>query len=290
MTAESSTPVGLLHPGDMGAAVGATLVAGGARVLWASEGRSAATRARAREVGLEDAGTLASVVRGSSVILSVVPPHGAADLARAVAALGFGGLYVDANAVAPATAREIGRVVEATGARFVDGGIIGPATRSRRGATRVYLSGLAATEIAPLFGAGPLEAVVLDAPAGAASAVKMAYAGWNKGGQALLAAIRAFAIAEGVDSALLAEWKISQPDVPARSERAVHDNARKAWRFVGEMEEIARSLAAVGLPPAFHEAAREIYARLADYKDTATPPTMEEAARALRSRGPARVS
>ena len=289
MTAESSTTVGLLHPGDMGAAVGATAVAGGARVLWASEGRSAATRARAREVGLEDVGALASVVRASQVILSVVPPHGAADLARAVAALGFGGLYVDANAVAPATAREIGRVVEAAGARFVDGGIIGPATRSRRGTTRVYLSGPAATEIAPLFGAGPLEAVVLDAPAGAASAVKMAYAGWNKGGQALLAAIRAFAIAEGVDSALLAEWKISQPDVPARSERAVHDNARKAWRFVGEMEEIARSLAAVGLPPAFHEAAREIYARLAGYKDTTTPPTMEEAARALRSRGPARV-
>ncbi len=289
MTAESSTTVGLLHPGDMGAAVGATAVAGGARVLWASEGRSAATRARAREVGLEDVGALASVVRASRVILSVVPPHGAADLARAVAALGFGGLYVDANAVAPATAREIGRVVEAAGARFVDGGIIGPATRSRRGTTRVYLSGPAATEIAPLFGAGPLEAVVLDAPAGAASAVKMAYAGWNKGGQALLAAIRAFAIAEGVDSALLAEWKISQPDVPARSERAVHDNARKAWRFVGEMEEIARSLAAVGLPPAFHEAAREIYARLAGYKDTTTPPTMEEAARALRSRGPARV-
>jgi len=289
MTAKSSTTVGLLHPGDMGAAVGATVVAGGARVLWASEGRSAATRARAREVGLEDVGALASVVRASRVILSVVPPHGAADLARAVAALGFGGLYVDANAVAPATAREIGRVVEAAGARFVDGGIIGPATRSRRGTTRVYLSGPAATEIAPLFGAGPLEAVVLDAPAGAASAVKMAYAGWNKGGQALLAAIRAFAIAEGVDSALLAEWKISQPDVPARSERAVHDNARKAWRFVGEMEEIARSLAAVGLPPAFHEAAREIYARLAGYKDTTTPPTMEEAARALRSRGPARV-
>src|SRR5207245_6471139 len=125
-------------------------------------------------------------------------------------------------------------------------------------------------------------------PAGAAAAVKMAYDGWNKGDQALLAGIRACAIAEGVDAALLAEWKISQPDVPGRSERAVHDNARKAWRFVGEMEEIARSLAAVGLPPAFHEAAPETYARLADYKHTTTPPTMQAAARALRSRGPAR--
>jgi len=222
------------------------------------------------------------------VIVSVVPPHGAADLARAVAQLGFRGVYVDANAVAPATAREIGRVVEAAGARFVDGGIIGPATRGTRGVTRVYLSGPGATEIAAVFGAGPLEAVVLDAPPGAASAVKMAYAGWNKGGQALLAAIRAFAVAEGVDAALLAEWKISHPDLPARSERAVYDNAKKAWRFVGEMEEIARSLAAVGLPSAFHEAAREIYARLADYKDTTQPPTVEEATAKLL--GPANPS
>ncbi len=163
MSAESRITVGLLHPGEMGAAVGATVVAGGMPCLWASAARSAATRARAREVGLEDAGTLEAVVRASRVILSVVPPHGAADLARAVAALGFRGLYVDANAVAPATAREMGRVVEAAGARFVDGGIIGPATRTRRGVTRVYLAGPGATEVAALFRAGPLEAVVLDA-------------------------------------------------------------------------------------------------------------------------------
>jgi len=272
--------VGLLHPGEMGSAVGATLVAGGARALWASEGRSPATRARAREIGLEDAGALAAVVAASRAIVCVAPPHGALDLARAVAALGFRGLYVDANAVAPATAREIGRVVEAAGARFVDGGIIGPANR-KPGAARIYLSGDGAAEIAPLFAAGPVDAIVLDGPAGAASALKMAFAGWNKGSQALLAAIRAFAIAEGVDAALLAEWKISQPDVPARSERAIADNTRKAWRFVGEMEEIARSLAGAGLPAGFHEAAREIYARLSGYKDAPRPPSVEEAAATL---------
>jgi len=276
MTNGSAT-VGLLHPGEMGATVGATVVGGGARVLWASEGRSAATRSRALQIGLEEAGTLAAVVRASRVILSVVPPHGAVALARAVAALGFRGLYVDANAVAPDTAREIGRVMEAAGARFVDGGIIGPATRTR-GTTRIYLAGPAAPEIALLFGAGPIDAIVLDAPNGAASALKMAFAGWNKGSQALLAAIRAFALAEGVDAALLAEWKISMPDTIARSERTFRDNARKAWRFVGEMEEIARSLAGVGLPAGFHEAAREIYERLADYKDATKPPPVEEAA------------
>jgi hypothetical protein len=123
---------------------------------------------------------------------------------------------------------------------------------------------------------------VLDAPAGAASALKMAYAGWTKGSAALLSSIRAFAMAEDVDSALLAEWKISQPDLAARSERAFRDNARKAWRFVGEMEEIARSLAAAGLPSGFHEAARLVYEQLSVYKDTPAPPTVEEAARKLR--------
>lgn len=276
-----SETVGLLHPGEMGSAVGATLVGSRKRVVWASEGRSPATRARARDIGVEDVGTLASLVKASGVIVSVAPPHGAIDLARTVAALGFRGIYVDANAVAPDTAREIGRVVEAAGARFVDGGIIGPATR-KRGAARIYLSGPAAPDVAGLFASGPVDPVVMDAPAGAASAVKMAYGGWNKGANALLAAIRAFAIAEGVDSTLLAEWKISMPEVPARSERAFSDNARKAWRFVGEMDEVARAFATVGLPSGFHEGAHDVYERLADYKDAPTPPPVEDAAAKLR--------
>jgi 3-hydroxyisobutyrate dehydrogenase-like beta-hydroxyacid dehydrogenase len=275
-----SETVGLLHPGEMGSAVGATLVGGGARVLWASEGRSPATRARAAEIALEDAGTLAAVAKASRVILSVAPPHGAVDLARAVAALGFRGLYVDANAVAPDTARHIGRIVEGAGATFVDGGIIGPATR-KPGAARIYLSGPSARDVAALFASGPVEAVVVDGPAGAASAVKVAFAGWNKASQALLAAIRAFAMAEGVDEAILAEWKISMPEVPARSERAFTDNLRKAWRFVGEMDEIAHALAAAGLPAGFHEAAHEIYERLAVYKNASAPPSVEEAAARL---------
>ena len=272
--------VGLLHPGEMGSAVGATLVAGGARVLWASDGRSESTRARAAELGLEDAGTVRDVARASEVVVSVTPPHGALDQARAVAATGFRGLYVDGNAVAPETARRIRDVVTAAGARFVDGGIIGPANR-KPGAARIYLSGDEAPVIAALFSAGPIEGIALDAPAGAASALKMAYAGWTKGSQALLAAMRAFAMAEHVDAALLAEWKISQPDLPARSERAFSDNARKAWRFVGEMEEIAAALSAAGLPSGFHEGARDIYDRLTAFKDTPTPPTVEDAAATL---------
>ena len=104
----------------------------------------------------------------------------------------------------------------------------------------------------------------------------MAYAAYTKGSSALLMAIRALAASEGVDDALLAEWRRSQPDLPKRSEAAARDNARKAWRFVGEMEEIAATFAAAGLPGGFHEAAAVIYERLAGYKDAPTPPTMAD--------------
>jgi 3-hydroxyisobutyrate dehydrogenase-like beta-hydroxyacid dehydrogenase len=271
---QMSPTIGLLHPGEMGGAVGAALVAGGARVLWASAGRSPASRRRATAAGLHDAGTVGTLVAESDIVLAVCPPHAARDLARAVAGHGFAGTYVDANAVAPATAREIAAIVGAAGAVFVDGGLVGPPPR-REGTTRLYLSGPAgdAERVARAFAAGPLEAVRLDAAPGAASALKMAYAAWTKGSAALLMAVRALARAEGVDQALVREWERSQPDLPARSEADVRGSTAKAWRFVGEMEEIAATFAAAGLPRGFHEAAAEIYQRLTSYRDAAeTPP------------------
>jgi 3-hydroxyisobutyrate dehydrogenase-like beta-hydroxyacid dehydrogenase len=215
------------------------------------------------------------------VILSVCPPHAAADVARAVAAQRFSGIYVDANAIAPATARNVGAIVERAGASFVDGGIVGPPPRAR-GTTRLYLSGREAKRVGALLAESPLEAIALDGPPGAASALKMAYAAWTKGTSALLMAIRAMASAEGVDEALLREWQRSQPDLPARSETAVKSSARKAWRFVGEMEEMAATFAGAGLPDGFQRAAVDIYRRLAGYKDAATPPSVAEVSRTLR--------
>ncbi len=276
------TTIGLLHPGEMGSSVGGAGRAGGARVLWTSDGRSASTRTRASADGLEDAGTLAALIAASDVILSVCPPDAATDVARAVSALNFRGIYVDANAVSPATAREVGTIVEKAGATYVDGGIIGPPARSR-GTTRLYLSGQAAPGVARLFEGSPLEAIVVEGGAGAASAVKMAYAAWTKGSAALLLAVRALATAEGAEAALLAEWKRSQPDLPGRSESAAKGNSPKAWRFAGEMDEIAATFAGAGLPDGFHRAAGEIYRRMEGYKD-APPPRIEELARALLKR------
>ena len=267
--------IGLLHPGDMGSVVGACAVAAGSRVLWASEQRSASSRERAAAAGLEDAVRLAAVVAASDVVISVCPPAAALDLAREVAALRFPGLFVDANAVSPQTACQIGAAVEAGGAVFVDGGLVGPPPRAA-GTTRLYLSGREARRAAALFEGTRLEAIAVSDAPGAASALKMAYAAYTKGVSALLMGVRALAVTEGVDEALLAEWQRSQPDLPTRSAAAARDNARKAWRFVGEMEEIAATFEAAGLPGGFHEAAAEIYRRLAPYKDAATPPSVSD--------------
>ena len=278
-----SPTVGVLHPGDMGATVAASARANGLRVLWASEERSAQTRERAAAAGLEDAKTLASLVAASDVILSVCPPHSALDLARVVAAQGFSGIYVDANAVSPGTAGDIGRVIEHGGATFVDGGIIGPPARAR-GTTRLYLSGEQAGRIVRLFAQGPLEAIAMDGGPGAASTLKMAYAAYTKGTAALLVSIRALAIRAGVDQALLGEWARSQPELEARSERAAGETARKAWRFTGEMAEIAATFDDAGLPDGFFRAAGEIYESLAGYKDAPGMPSVAEVAKALARR------
>ena len=277
----SKPTIALLHPGEMGAALGACLVSRGVRVVWVSQGRSAATRKRAEAAGLEECETLDRALAAAEVVLSVCPPHGALDLARAVAAKkSFRGIYVDANAVAPASAREIARAIEAAGASFVDGGIIGPPP-SAPGRTRLYLCGLAREKIVALFASTHVQAVALDGEIGAASALKMAYAAWTKGSTALIAAVRALAQSEGVDASLLEEWKLSQPRLLQESD-AVPGKVRKAWRWVAEMEEIAASFEAAGLPGGFHLAAAEIYGRLAAFKDSAAPPSLDEVTEALR--------
>ena len=117
---------------------------------------------------------------------------------------------------------------------------------------------------------------------GAASALKVVYAAWTKCTDGLVLAIRALAAIEGVDQALSEEWSISQPDLARKSARAAAVAAPKAWRYVGEMKEIAESFAAAGLTPGFHDAAADIWQRLAPFKDrTDPPPTLEEVIDAL---------
>jgi 3-hydroxyisobutyrate dehydrogenase-like beta-hydroxyacid dehydrogenase len=249
--------VGLLHPGEMGAALGAVLRGRGNPVVWASEGRSAATAQRAEDAGLDDVGSVDEVVRRSDVILSVCPPHAALDVARSVS--GFTGVFVDANAISPASAHAVADTV----ARVVDGGIVGPPPQADA-KTRLYLSGVEADAVAGLFAGTDVDARIVSDEIGAASAVKMTYAAWTKGTAALLLAVRSLARSEGVEPALLEEWELSLPELPDRSVRAAQSAALKGWRWVGEMEEIAATFAAAGLPDGFHLAAAEVFRAISD--------------------------
>jgi 3-hydroxyisobutyrate dehydrogenase-like beta-hydroxyacid dehydrogenase len=245
--------VGLLHPGEMGAAIGAMLVERGHDVLWRPQGRSGQTARRAAAAGL----TGVEDFDGAEMILSVCPPHAALDVARTLQ--GTEALVIDANAVSPMTADRIGAVFAG---RWVDGGIVGPPP-DREGTTRLYLSGPHAGQAADLFEGTRLEPVVLSGSPVAASAVKMAYAAWTKGSAALLLATLQSAQANGVEDALRAEWSRSQPSLGARSQGAADSAAAKGWRWVGEMNEIAATFAAAGLPSGFHEAAAEMFERAA---------------------------
>jgi 3-hydroxyisobutyrate dehydrogenase-like beta-hydroxyacid dehydrogenase len=253
--------VGLLHPGEMGAAVGGCLVSAGHTVLWDPAGRSRASTGRALSAGLSGEG-MAAVLSRSAVIFSICPPHAALDVGRQVADSGYSGIYVDANAISVATAAEVASVVTAGGATYVDGGIIGLPPEAP-GHTRLYLSGERAGQVRALFGRSALDARIAEGPPFAASAVKIAYAAWTKGTSALLLAIRALARAEGVEQTLLAEWALSQPALGRQSERAADSAALKGWRWIAEMHQIAESMAAADLPDGFHEAAAEIFARAA---------------------------
>ncbi len=249
--------IGVVHPGEMGAAVGAALRSAGHTVLWASAGRSPATVKRAGTAGLEDVETLEELRGKSDVVVSLCPPHAAIDVATVFA--GFPGTYVEANAVSPATTRAIAGLV----GRCVDGGVIGPPPRAA-GTTRLYLSGADAQHVAALFDETTVDARVVSEEVGAASALKVAYAAWTKGTTALVLAVRALARAERVEEQLLVEWGLSLPELAGRAESAAKSTLRKGWRWVGEMEEIAAAFAAAGLPDGFHLAAAEIYARTPD--------------------------
>ncbi|MGZ4691642.1 MAG: DUF1932 domain-containing protein [Acidimicrobiia bacterium] len=246
--------VGLLHPGAMGAALGAALVGNGHEVLWASKGRSDATRDRADADGLVDVGTLEALVARAEVVISICPPEHAASVARSTRDAGFEGIFVDANAISPETAKDI--------APTVDGGVIGGPPRVT-GTTRLYLSGPRAATVADLFARSVLDALVLDDQIGTASALKMTYAAYTKGLAALLIALRETARANGVDEYLVGEWAISQPDLARVSELAAANAGPKAWRWVAEMEEIAATFAAAGQPDGFHRAAADVYRRVA---------------------------
>lgn len=266
--------IGILHPGNMGISLAASAQNSGHAVYWVSEGRSRQTRERAERFGLVDAHTLAELCSICSVVVSVCPPHAAEEVARQVAAHAFQGLYLDANAISPQRVKRIGQAVEEAGATFVDGGIIGgPAWE--RGTTWLHLAGRNAEAAASCFSSGPLETSVIGKEIGKASALKMCYAAYTKGTTALLCAILAAAEELGVRHDLQLQWERGESGLAEQAPERVRRVTAKAWRFVGEMEEISATFREVGVPGGFHATAAILYERIAGFKDAPSTPSLE---------------
>ena len=257
--------VGFMTPGDMGQAVAMQIKAKGFTVCTALDKRSERSRALAREAGLTDLGTIASLIAECDVVLSVMNPGAAVDFARetaeAMRATKRRILFAECNAIAPDTVHEIAGLIEGAGGRFLDGGIIGPPPRGKA-KTNLYVSGPGVEDLEQLAGA-QLQVHVVSQRIADASALKMCYGALNKGTQALwlevLMAAQRLGVAELLEKQLrqsrgdLLDWALSQyPKMPP-----------KAYRWVPEMLEISKTLGTSGVTPKIFQGAADIYAFVA---------------------------
>ncbi|GJE17535.1 NAD(P)-dependent oxidoreductase [Methylobacterium marchantiae] len=256
--------IAVIAPGAMGSAVAALLHGNGARILTVLAGRSAATIARARDAGME--GVDEADLAGADFVLSIVPPAEATALATRLApilaAAARKPVYVDCNALNVATKRGVAGVIAQTGAPFIDAAIIGAPPRPGGKGPRIYVSGDDLASSVALRELG-LDIRPVEGGVGAAAALKMSYAGINKGLTALAAAMVLAAGRAGAAEALHAELAESEPELLARFARVLPDMVPKAYRWVAEMDEIAGFLEGDDGGRLMFDGAGRLYARLA---------------------------
>ncbi len=253
--------VAILSPGEMGAGVGKAFADGGFAVITALDGRSEPTRERAMASGFQDGGSLADVIAAADIVLSILPPASAMAQAESVAAAmretGATPPYADCNAVSPETTKRIGEIITSTGADYIDGGIIGnPPGKSKP--TRFYVSGSGAPAMSVFDGKG-IVVHQCGPEVGRGSAVKMAYAGITKGTSALHAAMLIAAERLGVGDELFAELQSSQTALYQRMENMTSALPAVSGRYIGEMLEIADTMASCDMPSEFHKGAADLY-------------------------------
>ncbi len=269
-------PIGFLHPGAMGVSLAASAIASGHEACWVAAGRSDETRSRAEANGLRSMGSLDELCDQCMMLVSICPPSAADDVADAVIRCGFGGVYIDANAISPMRARSIAQRIDDHGARYVDASVIGGPAWSKD-ETVLYLSGPDAVRAAACFSGGLVATRVIGEEIDRASALKMCYAAFTKGSTAMLCAVVAAASALGVGAELDRQWELDEAGASERAHQRVRRVTAKAWRFEGEMREIAETMRQAGLPGGFHEAAAELYGRLGGFKGHDSMPELEEA-------------
>ncbi|TVR69247.1 MAG: NAD(P)-dependent oxidoreductase [Sphaerobacteraceae bacterium] len=261
MTTKISS-VGLLSPGDMGHSVGKVLVHNGMPVHTCLAGRSERSAQLASAAGLTVNASFEELVQQVDLFLSIVPPARATGVAQqiadAVKTTGTTLIYLDCNAISPETTREVGRIVEASGVTFIDGGIIGAPPKVDGAVPRIYVSGPDADQATILNNHG-LDVRPIGDVIGHASGVKMCYAALTKGLTALGTELMVAAEAMGLTGSLREEFELSQSAMLEHLEKSVPGMPPKAYRWVGEMEEIAKTFDDVGLTPKMLLGAADMY-------------------------------
>lgn len=261
MSEQQVNAVAILSPGDMGHAIGRELRSHGLDVITCLRGRSDRTRHLSKQAGLREVDNLRQVVSQADLVLSILVPaqaeSAADDVAAAMRDCDHATHFVDCNAISPQTVRRIGATICAAGGQFSDASIIGhpPGTAAK---PRLYVSGPDAAALLTLDGCG-VAVKQSGTDIGQASGLKMCYAAMTKGTFALYYALAVAADRLDLLDALLAEFEFSQPDALQRMRQFLPKLPAKAWRWVGEMEQIAATLESVNVTPDFHKAAADIY-------------------------------
>jgi L-threonate 2-dehydrogenase len=265
--------IGVIAQGMMGAGVGRRLHESGAKVRTLLSGRSQASAERAKAAGMAGAADERELLSGADFFLSVLPPGEAEALAGKLAptltTLDRKPVYIDCNAISPQTAMRIGDIIAPTGAHFVDAGIIGGPPRPGYSPT-IYASGPTASQTAVLRDWG-IDWRVIDGPIGAASGLKMSYAGITKGTTAIASAMLLGAARSGCAEALIAELTESQPEMLARMRSGIPRMYDKAYRWVAEMEEISEFLEQNPPSRDIYAAVSRLYAYLAEAEAEKAP-------------------
>lgn len=260
------TTMTLLHPGAMGAAVAAQAVKAGHEVLWVPEGRSGSTHQRAKQAGATACGSLGEALERSGIVLSICPPQAAEDVATTVAGYGFAGVYVDANAIDPQRMQRIAKEI-GPGGTVLDGAVFGPPPDGQR-AVRLYLAGEAEAvdTVGLVFEDTALHVRRVSGSVGSASALKMAFASYQKAARTLAGVAHALAAAHGVGDELTAEAQVMASNILS-DPGYLPSVAARAWRWAPEMTDVAETLRAAGLPVDMAEGAVAVMAHWAGDKD-----------------------
>src|SRR5687767_7953024 len=258
--------VGIVSPGDMGQAIAGRVKESGMSVYAALDGRSERTRKLAQAAGLADCGSIDKLVATCELIISVINPGEALDVAGKVAAAmkasGRKMAFADLNAVSPQTARDMDQLIRAAGGMFIDGGIIGPPPRGEKDKPRLYVSGPDAYLFEQIKHPN-LQVRIMSERIGDASGVKMCYAAMTKGTTALAVELLVAARKLGVEQALEKELRDSRADVFDWQMKSLGSMPPKAYRWVPEMQEIAKTFGELGMTRRIFEGATDMYTMVA---------------------------